>query len=166
MMVYQWKPGAFAPVSAQIVGEELNKIQIEKGRFFKPADVVAVAKDDASVLHPIFEWNDIKAAARYREDQAKYIIRNVVIINQDDEQKAPVRAFVSVVVGERGESNYTTLSNAMSDDDFRAQILRQADADIRAFEAKYARFMEVASVVEEFKKARGVAQLGPGKALI
>lgn len=160
MMVYQWKPGAFAPVSAQIVGEELNKIQIEKGRFFKPADVVAVAKDDASVLHPIFEWNDIKAAARYREDQAKYIIRNVVIINQDDEQKAPVRAFVSVVVGERGESNYTTLSNAMSDDDFRAQILRQADADIRAFEAKYARFMEVASVVEEFKKARGAAWTG------
>ena len=160
MMAYQWKPGAFAPVSAQIVGEELNKIQIEKGRFFKPADVVAVAKNDASVLHPIFEWNDIKAAARYREDQAKYIIRNVVIINQDDEQKAPVRAFVSVVVGERGESNYTTLSNAMSDDDFRAQILRQADADIRAFEAKYERFMEVAAVVQAFKKARGTHRNG------
>ena len=160
MMVYQWKPGAFAPVSAQIVGEELNKIQIEKGRFFKPADVVAVAKDDASVLHPIFEWNDIKAAARYREDQAKYIIRNVVIINQDDEQKTPIRAFVSVVVGERGESNYTTLSNAMSDDDFRAQILRQADADMRAFEAKYARFMELSAVVEAFKKARGTHRNG------
>jgi len=52
--------------------------QKRRGRI-TPREVVDDARDDASPLHPLFEWNDGIAADRYREEQARVLIGRVRI---------------------------------------------------------------------------------------
>jgi len=56
----------------------LRGIEDEGGRI-APADVVAAARAPESPLHGFFEWDDSEAAHRYRLDQARSLIRRVVV---------------------------------------------------------------------------------------
>ena len=45
----------------------------------KPAEIVEAAKDEESELHKCFEWDDTKAAHKYRLTQARTLVLNLVI---------------------------------------------------------------------------------------
>lgn len=84
-------------VSAQVVGEELERIRIEREGRLHAADVVEEAKPKTAPLHPAFEWRDGVAAASWREHQARNLIRSVVEVYTDSNGKtSDVPAFVSV----------------------------------------------------------------------
>lgn len=59
-----------------------------------PEAVVEAAKDEASVLHSRFEWDDTKAAAAHRLAQAAHLIRVCVTVLPDS--NAPVRVYASL----------------------------------------------------------------------
>ena len=61
---------------------------LERDGELDPHDIVREARDPESVLHDSFEWDDAKAGAAYRLDQARALIRRVEF---------------EVVVEERGE---------------------------------------------------------------
>ena len=50
-----------------------------KGGKLTPAQVVEAAKDEASPIHECFTWDDSVAAAAYRIEQARELIRRVRI---------------------------------------------------------------------------------------
>ena len=81
-MIYQWKKGAHhAPtVNAQAAGEELERIRTFNNGRLENADVVEAARDKASPIHGAFEWNDKRAAAAYRLDQAGDLIRAIDVV--------------------------------------------------------------------------------------
>lgn len=67
---YTAKSGApFPAAKAQEVGESLEEIQMKYGKL-RPKLVVQEAEDDQHELHPYFDWEDEKAAMKWRLQQA------------------------------------------------------------------------------------------------
>lgn len=142
MTIYRWKSGARSPVSAQVAGEVCAELERD-GNLTPPALVDASRPEDAP-LHAAFEWDDAIAAERYRETQARYIIRSVEVVTHGS--KEPVRAFVSVTTG-RSEP-YTTIEHIMARSDSRALLLEQAHRELNVFRRKYGQLSELAEVFE------------------
>lgn len=135
MIVYEYKIGSLYPVSAQVAGEELDRIYKETGQI-EPKEVVDRSRDEAAPLHPIFEWNDATAAEKYRENQAAGLIRNVVIVEQPEEPQKPespqiVRAFGHV------EKTYQPMRVIMQDPAKMDALLSSAMRELRSFQMKY-----------------------------
>lgn len=80
-MVYQysWRDEEKFAVAAQRVGERLAAIAEDEGGALHPRDVVADARHETSPLHPLFEWDDRKAAVAHRLTQAREIIGSIVV---------------------------------------------------------------------------------------
>lgn len=79
-------------VNAQSVGEELQRINEERGAL-RPSEVVNEARPESSPLHPAFEWNDSVAADEWRMHTARNLIRSVHVVDDSEE---PVAVYVSV----------------------------------------------------------------------
>lgn len=145
-MVYKW--GAFGTIpnlSAQVAGEELERIRAKRGKIIA-ADVLAEAKKTSSPLHCAFEWDDKKAAHHYRLSQATDLIRTIVVIDPKTPDVAPVRAFVNV--GERGDRSYTHVTAAMADNVTRAQVITRAWKELEDWRKRYEQLVEFSKVFE------------------
>jgi hypothetical protein len=148
-MVYQWKRGARLSIDAQVAGERLETIRERNSGVLTPAAVVSDARDELSPLHTTFEWDDSRAADKYRETQAAYLIRSVVVVMRETEEKPPaeVRAFVSVIQHDEAEErSYTHVEVAMRDPHLRAQVISRAYSELQSWRKRYADLEEFASV--------------------
>lgn len=99
---YLFREGARTPagVSAEEVHTALEEVRENTGGNMTPAAVVEHATPKSSVLHPFFEWRNSEAAQKYREWQARQVIRVVVV--RDDEGKK-TSAFAPTVRVVRGQ---------------------------------------------------------------
>lgn len=118
------------PVDAQSAGEELDRIYKKHGNLI-PSNVVEESRDETSVLHPCFEWNDAAAAEKYRETQAGLILRNITVVSESVGNEEPVRAFVSV------QKSYQPIGIVLSDQEKTEELLRNALKELTSFRAKY-----------------------------
>lgn len=145
-MVYQWKSGSVASVSAQIAGEAFERIRVEHNGRLTQEDVVNEAKSEDSPLHPAFEWDNEKAAHQWRLEQAGYMIRHLVVSMEtsEGEKRPAVRAFVNV---ERDrDRSYTSLAHAMSDEELRSQVVNKAWAELESWRRRYEELSEFAKL--------------------
>jgi putative cell wall-binding protein len=143
-MVYKWKyPMA---VSAEAAGKELEKMEQKHGHI-SPEIVLDESRAKKAVLHGLFEWDDKKAAEKYRLTQAGGIIRNLVVILDEQKSQEPVRAYVNVVPEQparRGE--FINIASAMMNESTRELTLEQAKRELKEFEKKYSNLSELADV--------------------
>jgi hypothetical protein len=152
-MIYQWKPEARVKVDAQKAGEELERIRTWHNGRLEAKDVVEASRERGAPLHAAFEWNNARAAAAYRIEQAKYLIRSIeVVVDSAIEEARPVRAFVSVVRDE--DRSYTSVSHALADPDLRRQVLVGALRELEAWRDRYAELVELANVFAAIEEAR------------
>lgn len=142
MAAYQWKRGSFMSGDAQKAGEVCQ--MLERRGDLTPKALVDESRAEDAPLHGMFEWNDAEAAEKYREAQARQIIHSIEVVAVGDSK--PVKAFVSLRVGGQ-ERRYQSTEIALSRPDSREMVLREALAELRAFERKYARFEELADVI-------------------
>jgi hypothetical protein len=76
---FNWKMKGLAKgVSPSIAADELRRLQNLHGTI-TPELLVKEAKRSKSPLHPIFEWDDTKAAYNYRLQQARVLLNNIQI---------------------------------------------------------------------------------------
>jgi hypothetical protein len=137
-------------VSAQIAGEELEKIEARDGEI-TPRAVVEEARPEGSKLHNVFEWDDEKAAEQYRLTQASTLIRCIVVKPEEKDIKEPVRMFVNcnpVDDGQKKTGSYINFRSAFEDPDSRAVILANAKHELQVFRNKYNRLKELAKVFD------------------
>lgn len=141
-MIYQWKIPVYS-VSAQVAGEELERIKTERGSL-TPEAVVDESRSESAPLHGCFEWDDRTAAENYRCQQAAKIIRSIVVTMEPEGDAAPVkvRAFVSVA----GE--YQDIKTVVETPDYYAEMLKSAIAELTAFRQKYQDLTELSGVFE------------------
>jgi hypothetical protein len=132
--------------SAQKIGEELADITRKAGGRLTPKAVVNAAENPRSRLHKLFEWDNARAAAAYRLDQAREIIRCIRVEQSDGE---PVRGYVSI--NEKGTS-YRTISEVLSSHDLQTLVLKQADRDLDAWQRRYAELEEICEVVRQARE--------------
>ena len=143
MQKYKWKQRRFGDITADVAAKELCDIQKKHGSL-TPDVVVKEAKKKRSPIHDCFEWDDTTAAAKYRVEQAKYLIRTIeVVFTGDDDECEPlhVRAFHSIVT-EDDSREYVTLKQAQGSAAVWDQVKQQALDALLAWKTKYAAFKE------------------------
>lgn len=144
MSAYVWKIDGIYSVDAQTAGKELERIYQETGRL-EPKDIVEASRPKKAPLHNCFEWDDEKAAAKYREHQAQKIIQAVAYV-QDINEPEPIRAFVSV------QNEYKPISVVLASVDMSSELLANALRELRTFELKYRQLQELMPVFEAIKE--------------
>ncbi len=121
------KGSKFQKKDAQVIGETIEKLKEKKG-YVKTEDIVESARIKKSPLHKYFEWDNSKAAQKYRLQQARGMISSVVEVIVVSEEKVEQRSFFSVTAKTNGNSEkvYVTLKDAVETTDYRKQLLNQA----------------------------------------
>lgn len=160
-MTYAFKiPGLFK-VSADVAGQVCKNLSETEGGL-TPGRLVDISRAKDAPLHNEFEWDDAVAGEKYREQQAQRLIQQLIIVKSDseterkvklerkekEEKEAHDRGFVST-----GENNarYVTLSNALSNDQWRNNLLKAAKKDSEAFIYKYHRLAELANIIKDMQ---------------
>lgn len=153
-MVYGWKSGARIAADAAKVGEELEAIRAESGKLNAEV-VVESARDEGCELHKCFTWDDEKAAIAYRLDQARMVLRSIIIVAEPSEAtknvEFEVRAFEPVST-ENGERVYIPTQEALSDESYRAEVIANIVSDIRALNVKLKAYREIVQDNAEVKQ--------------
>lgn len=142
-MVYQWKIPLKVPVNE--AAAELERIFNERGEI-APETVVEESRPEGAVLHGLFEWDDAKAAEKYRISQARFIIRNITTEQETEEGPVTVRGF------HVAEHNYAPTAFVMSSEDLRNKLLESALAELEQFKAKYHALTALARVFEAIEE--------------
>lgn len=147
---YSWRAGK--SVSAQVAGEVMEKIEKRDGVLTKEAFLDESRPED-SPTHKLFEWDDTVAAEKFRLEQSRIAIQDIVvtIIKADEPRKA--HAFVNVVSGRHNKAQYMSIDVAMEDEGKRKAVLQNALGELKAFEQKYSEYKELAGVFAEIHKA-------------
>src|SRR3990167_3747394 len=121
-MIYQWGEGYRFSLDPQKVGEHLGRLHGRNGEL--TAEIVLKdASRPNSPIHDAFEWDDASAAHEYRLVLARTLLRAIVFVPDEQPDAEPLRFYVHI---QNGQSYYTTLIAAMSDEQKRAQVLGRA----------------------------------------
>lgn len=131
--------------SAEVI-KELKRIASKNAGCLRPQDIVKAASSRTSVLHELFEWDDTEAARAWRVHQARMLL-NVVVeyIGPKDEEREE-RVYVSLRNERDGDSGYRSLVDVLSDEQLRAQLLRDAFEELEHFKKRYKNLKELAEV--------------------
>lgn len=139
-MEVKWKVDLFN-ADAEKVYKELGEEKIT------PEEVVERAKDPDSELHKCFEWDDKKAAYKYRLQQARNIMCNLIFVS--DDEKDEVRTFYNLTF-EKSEYHPTKLI-LQKPDEYKS-LLEKAKNELYAFQKKYSILKELSYLFEEIDK--------------
>lgn len=146
-IIFKWLPGTgegLPSADAQMVGDALTKIHKKHGHL-KPQIVIAEAKSKRSQLHEFFEWDDAVAADAHRREQARYMMRHIVVLEPGDEIGDSMRAFVHIT-DEDDKDVYIDIKVAMGDEALRKQVLERAWKELQSWRRRYKQYEELAAV--------------------
>jgi len=126
-------------------GSRINYL-MEKRGFVTPQIVVEDAEKTTSPLHNYFTWNNDEAAVKWRIEQAKMLIRSIVVTVISDD-KPEVRQFFSVTPSSemRTEAKkvYVTLNTVMNDEAKKDEVIAYALRELRGWRERYAQYQEL-----------------------
>jgi hypothetical protein len=126
-------------VPAQVVGEEIALLENENDGALSLETVVRSAKRKKSPIHDCFEWDDVAAGKKYRVQQAREMLRKIVVVYEDTGGKTEeIRAFVCVQ--HEDENYYTSTARIVEDEELQENVLAQILAELLATKKKYAQF--------------------------
>lgn len=115
---------------------ELERIRLSNPeKMLVPSEVVAAARDKSSTLHSEFEWDDSVAANAYREQQARTIIRAVVIYEPSVGRRT--RAYLSVPTDRADGGGYRKTSDILSNPDYVSQLVEEVKNKLSGFRYSY-----------------------------
>ena len=113
----------------------LTKMARQKGGILKIEDVLEEARDESSILHKHFEWDNTAAAEHYRRQQARVLIQRCKISLVETEP-VKIRAFVSLPADRENGGGYRLTSEVVSDETLKAEMLRDIQLTISRWTMK------------------------------
>ncbi len=107
-MIYKFKSGHRfrKECDPQQIGENLEAIRVTHGGQLQVADVLTEAVNPASPLHPVFTWDNVEAAGHWREQEARQLIRTVVVARTEDAEPEPAFWNVKLKTAEGDTEQY------------------------------------------------------------
>jgi len=105
-----------------------------------PSIVVAEARNPSHPLHDRFEWDDAAAGEKYREQQARELIRSVRVVESDGLPSESVRAFHSLP--RDGGRSYVPIDEIKADPISTQIVLREAEREWRQLFRRYGHLAE------------------------
>lgn len=111
-MIYKFKSGTryTKECDPQQIGESLELIRLNNEGRLHVQDVLTDAVNPASPLHPVFTWDDQEAAQSWRTQEARQLIRSVVVLKTEDAEPETAFYNVKVQVGEDMEQYYQSVA--------------------------------------------------------
>lgn len=151
MEKFSWKAGTQYPVKAEVAANTIRDLQETLGKDSITAkELLDASRDEAAPLHSCFEWEDTVAAEQYRIYQARHLIGSIEIEYVKDNtptQLARSRYFINVVkIAPKVQGQFATIDVALTNDEYRVTVLKNALRELRAFQNKYSSYQELASV--------------------
>lgn len=132
------------------IEKELKRIARSNGGLLLPEKVVEAARPKTSPIHSRFEWDDSEAADRYRLWQARQLIK--VCVEQVQGVSKPTEVFVSLKTDRADAGGYRITTDVLSDEEMKAQLLRDAVEELQIFKIKYRRLKELSDVFDAIDK--------------
>lgn len=122
--------------------------EISKLNEITPQNVVDLARNEGSVLHSDFEWNDSVAGEKYRKIQAQEMIR-MFVFTPVKEKNEPTRVFEISTQ----KNVYKPTKMIVKNEDEYQSLLKMAMQELNNFKRKYRRLTELEEV---FRAIEGV----------
>lgn len=142
-MTVRWKLTGIFKADAEMVANEIAAI----GDNVTPQQIVDRAKDEGSELHKCFTWDDTIAAQKWRLEEARKVVQLLVIDrSQETDTEPPVRVFFKI--GSTRDEGYKQTVNILRNNDEYAALLKQALAELEAFQRKYRTLSELEPVFD------------------
>lgn len=152
---WQFAGGRVWPVDAQEAGDELDRIREANGGELRPEAVLSEARSESSLLHPCFEWDDSRAAEKYRREQAASLIRSVrVLVVSEDGEKEPARAYIRVLPAGADKPAYLPRAVVAAEPSLLSQAINEAVSDLRHAENRLAEFRALRKELSDLKQIR------------
>lgn len=142
MTIVTWRPGfeGLFKGDAQKVANEIFEI----GEEVTPSQILEKARDKTTELHKCFEWDDSVAAEKYRLHQARQVVCNLVIKQDEVDKTAPQRRVLHKTEATGG---YKPLSLIVKNQTEYEKLLEQAMSELRAFKIKYHALSELEEIL-------------------
>ena len=121
--------------------------EISKLSEITPQNVVDLARNEDSVLHSDFEWNDSVAGEKYRKIQAAEMIR-MFVFTPAKEKNEPTRVFE---ISTQKNVYKPTKMIVKNEDEYQA-LLKAALMELDNFKRKYHRLTELEKVFEAMEE--------------
>ena len=145
---FQLKDGAKLPKkNAQVIGERLEVIRLSHRGRLNEEDVVEDARDRRALLHRYFEWDDSKAAYEHRLEQARALIRAVIILMPTGDAS---RYYQSIKVEDRAV--YMPTTEILETPGYREQLIKNARFEMQSFVERYEQLKRLASVIKVMRR--------------
>lgn len=142
MTVATWRSGPCVfKADAQKVANEISSI----GLSVRPEEIVEKARDENTELHKCFEWDNTKAAEKYRVYQARKIIGHLIVKEVDDN---PKRQEVRFFYKTDNQDGYKPVSYIMRNEDEYQKLLDRAFSELKSFQKKYSTLKELDGLFE------------------
>jgi hypothetical protein len=115
--------------------------------------VVERAKSRTSILHQCFTWDDTKAGALYRLEEARGLIRRYSVVI---EQQPPVttRAYVSLRSLRGKGGGYTPIQRILSERELYDEMRQNALEELAEMEQRYGHIADLQPVFREAQRLR------------
>lgn len=144
-----WKPGSVHKVDPEKAYKEIERIRKRNKGEVSPQSVVEAAKVQKNPLHKEFEWDNKKAANKFRLEQARGLLRHLVVIREETASGRPTRLY-EVDISDQEDppqpNSYFSLEEMLSTPDGRMTVLCRAKKELIAFRNRYADLEELAGV--------------------
>ena len=159
MRTFKAKPGSqISDADANLLGSMIEEMCGDVG--VRPEQLVDAARDETSVLHRFFEWDDKVAGDNYRVAQAAKLLRSVITLEvRAGGEAVPIRSFHLVhpdknqdVVGDDQsdapvQGVYMSIEIVSRDDALRREVTGRAEKELGSWIARYAPFPELNGLV-------------------
>lgn len=129
MIFAAWKSGCRISADAQKVADEILAI----GSSATTAQILDKARDKHTELHKCFDWDDAEAAEKWRLQQARHIVCNLVIKEKSDTPRPEVRVFFKT----DADNGYKPTVLIMQDKDEYRKLLDLALAELNSFKLQF-----------------------------
>lgn len=145
-------------IDAQIIGEELERIEAQHG-VIDPHVVLNASRDKSAPLHNHFEWDDSIAGEKWRIEQSRSLIRSVEIIRETTEARVP--AFINVA----SAGGYVSAETMQCRPDLYREALREYRGRIAAAASQLEKLEDLApsdkkpQIREQRKALKSLAEL-------
>lgn len=138
--MFEWKTGTRFGVAAEDAQKETERIRTTFGEL-NPQTVYKEAAAPDAPLHSMFEWDDEICGDKWRTQEARKILRSLVFVSDESEERQPV--YVHVNTEER--PRYEPLEIVVRSIDLYTSALSELEAQMNGLKTS----------LEQLKRAAG-----------
>lgn len=120
------------------------------GQDFTTEQVLDLARNPETELHRCIDWDDTIAAEKWRMEQARLVVRSLVVVVQKHETE-PIK--LRIFEHDHEEKVYRETRLTFRNEDRYAQLKKQAMQEMNQFIKRYRTIVELSEVIEQMELA-------------